>query len=202
MPQSLNPLSANPTKWSNTLKQFMGNLPTNCLSVFNHFVILAVKGLKSTKKNQSQYAHQTSIFHFKSIASNHHCIVSTDLYCGEIMSSIWGHLLLPIRPCLPTVMHSMLDPMPQIWQSISNIGRSNLKIFPAAPTMIGRHYLSKKSILDQKDSSCKWLDEYLLILTEIYCSCVPHVPMTGKILVLRWTSWLYHNRGLNTDDEH
>ena len=26
---SLNPLSANPTKWSNTLKQFVGNLPTN-----------------------------------------------------------------------------------------------------------------------------------------------------------------------------
>ena len=43
---SLNPLSANPTKWSNTLKQFVGNLPTNCLSVFDHFVELALKGLK------------------------------------------------------------------------------------------------------------------------------------------------------------
>ena len=43
---SLNPLSANPTKWSSTLKQFVGNLPTNCLSVFDHFVILALKGLK------------------------------------------------------------------------------------------------------------------------------------------------------------
>ena len=32
-----NPLSANLTKWSNTLKQFVGNLPTNCLSVFDHF---------------------------------------------------------------------------------------------------------------------------------------------------------------------
>ena len=29
----LNPLSANFTKWSNTLKQFVGNLPTNCVSV-------------------------------------------------------------------------------------------------------------------------------------------------------------------------
>ena len=27
---SLNPLNANLTKWSNTLKQFVGNLPTNC----------------------------------------------------------------------------------------------------------------------------------------------------------------------------
>ena len=42
-----NPLSASPTKWSNTLKQFVGNLATNCLSVFDHFVILALKGLRS-----------------------------------------------------------------------------------------------------------------------------------------------------------
>ena len=40
-----NLLSANITKWSNTLKQFVGKLPTNCLSVFDHFVGLAVKGL-------------------------------------------------------------------------------------------------------------------------------------------------------------
>ena len=40
-----NPLSANPIKWSNTLKKFVGNLPTNCLSVFDHFVGLAFKGL-------------------------------------------------------------------------------------------------------------------------------------------------------------
>ena len=42
-----NPLSANPTKWSNTLKQFVGKLPTNYLSVFDHFVKLALKGLKN-----------------------------------------------------------------------------------------------------------------------------------------------------------
>ena len=42
---SFNPLSANPTKWSYTLKQFVGNLPTNCLSVLNHFVGLALKRL-------------------------------------------------------------------------------------------------------------------------------------------------------------
>ena len=41
----LNPLSANFTKWSNTLKQFVGNLVTNCLSRFGHFVGLALKGL-------------------------------------------------------------------------------------------------------------------------------------------------------------
>ena len=42
-----NPLSANPTKWSNTLKRFVGNLPTNWLSVFNHFVGLAPKELRA-----------------------------------------------------------------------------------------------------------------------------------------------------------
>ena len=39
-----NPLSPNFTKWSNTLKQFVGKLWTNCLSVFDHFVGLALKG--------------------------------------------------------------------------------------------------------------------------------------------------------------
>ena len=41
-----NPLSANPTKWSDTLKQFVGNLPRNRLSVFGHFMVLALKRLR------------------------------------------------------------------------------------------------------------------------------------------------------------
>ena len=39
-----NPLNPNPTKWSNTLKQFVGRLPTNCLSMFDHFVGWRLKG--------------------------------------------------------------------------------------------------------------------------------------------------------------
>ena len=42
----LNHLSANITKWSITLKQYVLKLSTNCLSVFDHFVGLALKGLK------------------------------------------------------------------------------------------------------------------------------------------------------------
>ena len=38
-------LSAKFTKWSDTLKQFVSNLTTNCLSVFDHFVGLALKKL-------------------------------------------------------------------------------------------------------------------------------------------------------------
>ena len=41
----INPLSANFTRWSNILKQFVGKLPTNCLGVFDHFVGLALKEL-------------------------------------------------------------------------------------------------------------------------------------------------------------
>ena len=36
-----------PTKWPNTLKQFVGKLPTNCLSMFDHFVKLTLKGLNT-----------------------------------------------------------------------------------------------------------------------------------------------------------
>ena len=44
-----NPLSTNFTKWSNTLKQFVGKLPTNCLGVFNHFVGFELKGLRKDR---------------------------------------------------------------------------------------------------------------------------------------------------------
>ena len=45
----INLLSANPTKWSNTFKQFVRKLPTNCLSVFDHLVKLTPKGLMKVK---------------------------------------------------------------------------------------------------------------------------------------------------------
>ena len=45
----INPLSVNPEKWSDTLKQIVGNSPTICLSVFDHFMNLALKGLRTSK---------------------------------------------------------------------------------------------------------------------------------------------------------
>ena len=42
-----NILNTNSTKWSNKLKQLDCNLPTNFLSLFDHFVGLALKGLKN-----------------------------------------------------------------------------------------------------------------------------------------------------------
>ena len=43
--KKFNPLSANLTKWSNGLKQFVDKIPTNCLSVIGYFVKLSLKGL-------------------------------------------------------------------------------------------------------------------------------------------------------------
>ena len=46
---SFSPLSANLKKWSNTLKQFVDKLGTNCFSVFDHFVGLPLKVLVCTQ---------------------------------------------------------------------------------------------------------------------------------------------------------
>ena len=54
-----NSLLANPTKWSNTLKQFVGKLPTNCLSVFGHFVILLLKRLSFALTYVTALLHET-----------------------------------------------------------------------------------------------------------------------------------------------
>ena len=79
---SVNSLSANPTTWSNTLKEFVGKLPTNCLSVLDHFVKLALRGLSwgleiegtllqhlkiykylcLHKKNMPKFSHYRSIY--------------------------------------------------------------------------------------------------------------------------------------------
>ena len=57
-----NLLNANFTKWSNTLKLFVDKLPTNCLSVFDHIVGLALKGLslRDNDESPSQYNFATS----------------------------------------------------------------------------------------------------------------------------------------------
>ena len=49
--KTINLLRANPKRWSNTLKPFVAKLPTNGLSVFDHFVGLAIKGLTLAKSS-------------------------------------------------------------------------------------------------------------------------------------------------------
>ena len=69
----VNPLSTNPTKCPNTLKQFVSKLLTNCWSIFGHLVLLALKGLSHLKwetkhlcksKGFSFMSEQVSCFYF------------------------------------------------------------------------------------------------------------------------------------------
>ena len=62
-----NPLSASMAKWSNTLKQFASSFLTNCLSVFDLFVRLVLKGLR----------HQTDVT-FKSNKYKNSCDVAVN----------------------------------------------------------------------------------------------------------------------------
>ena len=52
----INFLSTDPTKSSNTIKQFVGKLPMNYLSVFNHFVKLALI-IKYFRILEGSYVH-------------------------------------------------------------------------------------------------------------------------------------------------
>ena len=69
---TFNPFSANFTKWSNRLKKFIGNLPTNCLSVSDHFVGLALKGLRYLYyKHLKTFIYQIVLFKFRYRCSPH-----------------------------------------------------------------------------------------------------------------------------------
>ena len=45
-----------------THKQFVGKLPTNCLSVFDHFAGLALKGLSVCQINMGQLSGKTNSY--------------------------------------------------------------------------------------------------------------------------------------------
>ena len=62
----VNPLSATPTEWSNTLKQLVGKLSTNCLCVFGHFMKLVLQGLRNF------ITMQKTILSIKSILYENH----------------------------------------------------------------------------------------------------------------------------------
>ena len=84
-------LSVNSTKWSNTLKQIFGKFLMNCLSVFDHFVGLALKGLK---KETSFYCFTSSL-----IFSIFYINITLYICDSRYYSSLNEHLV--IRHCHP-----------------------------------------------------------------------------------------------------
>ena len=90
-----NPLSAKFIKWPNTLKQFVGKLPTNCLSVFDHIVGLALKRLKTCRVNTARFfksdSHLSkSLVLFASMKAHKKCsgITNWETITKHILSNI------------------------------------------------------------------------------------------------------------------
>ena len=83
--KTLNPLSAKLTKWPSALKQFVGNLPTNCLSVFGHFVRLALKRLK---KNSEE-----TLRNYKKDKQSSGVLYKTEQACNFIKKEVLAQVL-------------------------------------------------------------------------------------------------------------
>ena len=97
----------NITKWSNTLKQFVDNLPTNCLSVSDHFVILKsilepilfnpCVGYMSQMTPESeclQYADDTTLYRACKASDNMHLSavlrkISTLFRDGQVIQTLF-----------------------------------------------------------------------------------------------------------------
>ena len=94
---NVNPLSANPKKWSNTLKQFVGNLPTNCLTVFDHFVNLTFKSLILSK--QVRRSRSVTFWHHASNGKNEELLWSLPLrrLFATKLYSLFIHVIRPSR---------------------------------------------------------------------------------------------------------
>ena len=73
-----NPISDNPTKWSNTLTR---KLPTNCLSVYDHFV-------KLTPKELTERSHLRVVFGLLSSCYNVYQILCFFLSGIHVTSSV------------------------------------------------------------------------------------------------------------------
>ena len=106
----LNPLSAKFIKWSNTLKQIVCKLPTICLSVFDHFSGLALKGLRTPLDgcfcihNDEKYfsgTYSIFLFMFSGYFFSAYALVQSvhghkkrkDLVCGKVISQCLCFLL-------------------------------------------------------------------------------------------------------------
>ena len=93
-------ISTNPTKWSNTLKQLVGKFLTNCLSVFDHFVGFALKGLivggayfKVTDVTYKKIQNFV-ICSFQTIINNYHYVMISSLIYSSLIYSVLPHFFV------------------------------------------------------------------------------------------------------------
>ena len=100
---AFNPLSSNPTKWSNTLKQFVGirrQQPMDCLSVLDHLVGLAIKGLAINSQPFISPLALAILANVTLVKSEIFVCICMHLFCRQIYNKIVAknintfHLLL------------------------------------------------------------------------------------------------------------
>ena len=96
-----NPFGPNFTKWSNTLKQFVGNLPTNCVSVFDCFVGFWLKGLRYS----SLFLYVSVIDSFMQFWMLIKCLI-----CGNSLSRLlnWNLTLKTLEWCRESLVNSQI----------------------------------------------------------------------------------------------
>ena len=70
--RAINPLNANFTKWPNKF-----DLPTTCLSVFGHFVKLALNGLKQISQDRREC---TKLYKPSSCKNVCKCVKTPDMF--------------------------------------------------------------------------------------------------------------------------
>ena len=108
-----NPLNASFTKWSDTLKQFVSNWSTQCLSVFDYFMELALKGLMSVicQKRTSESKKNTQYTRLKRNA--YYEIFNTFFRRNQVQLD-WKDILLVVE-VPPWVSPLCLVPEKIIW---------------------------------------------------------------------------------------
>ena len=110
--KKVDPLSASSTEWSDTLKQFIDNLPKNCLSVFDHFVGLALKRLTAK-------SWQLHVFYFISNSIIRvQARVAQGFPCFQPQSCLWvtwhsRHQVIPIDTGRKLNVHKTFRRRPQ-----------------------------------------------------------------------------------------
>ena len=141
----INPLSSNPTKWSRTLKQFVGKLPTNCFSVFDHFVGLLLKGLTllSLLKNDYVLAKQTNT-------------QQANVRVPNIYQIIPALLLLTLNICLP-----------QINSAVQSLRSRRLQLFKGS-VALKTHRNTRMVTRNFSKATSSWLKAYYLAINAMF----------------------------------
>ena len=153
--KTVNPLSANPKTWSNTLKQFVGNSPTNCLSVLGHFVRLAFKGLRFIQKMSNVKSPTIIDEAFKINETIRYCLrMRNKLYARHIKTVRYGTETISI---LFSKMWSLISQNIKDSSSLTYFKKSFRKWKPNCPCRLCKTFLQHVGFTHLNSSFPLWV---------------------------------------------